>query len=393
MLFFRIFASDMPLHIPINILDFIFKGMLIGMIASAPMGPVGILCVQRTLNKGRWYGFATGLGAAISDIIYAGIAGFGMSFVMDFITNDQNRFYLQIVGSVMLLCFGLFTYYTDPTKKMHQSGQQKGSLWYNTWTAFLVTFSNPLIVFLFLAMYAQFAFVLPNHPFEMLVGFMSIVGGALLWWWGLTWLVDKIDYWFYYYVIGNDNKPVEILEMLIAQELRRKNIAEYLLYMWQVEDTIRAFGCSLSRIRREYIDRFDYTDEQKEDEADWFGNLIRMMNEEGCREKGHIQINKVVLQQLEELHVQLLGSSKFPFYNSEYYKVLPYIVELRNHGANKEENEIETCFNSLYGVMMLRLQKKEVSLETQHAIKEISTFIGMLNDYYLKDKQEPLEFE
>lgn len=127
----------------------------------------------------------------------------------------------------------------------------------------------------------------------------------------------------------------------------------------------------------------------------WIGlaTLIRMMNEEGCREKGHIQINKVVLLQLEELHVQLLGSSKFPFYHSEYYKVLPYIVELRNHGANKEENEIETCFNSLYGVMMLRLQKKEISLETQHAVKEISTFIGMLNDYYLKDKQEPLEFE
>ena len=89
----------MPFHVPINILDFIVKGMLIGMIASAPMGPVGILCVQRTLNKGRWYGFATGLGASVSDIIYAGIAGFGMSFVMDFITNDQNRFYLQIVGS------------------------------------------------------------------------------------------------------------------------------------------------------------------------------------------------------------------------------------------------------------------------------------------------------
>ena len=115
-----------------------------------------------------------------------------MSFVMDLINNDQNRFYLQIVGSLMLLGFGFYTYRSDPTTKMHQSGQQKGTLWYNTWTAFLVTFSNPLIIFLFLAMYAQFAFVLPNHPFEMVVGFMSIVGGALLWWWGLTWLVDKI---------------------------------------------------------------------------------------------------------------------------------------------------------------------------------------------------------
>lgn len=192
--------------------------------------------------------------------------------------------------------------------------------------------------------------------------------------------------------------------MFIAQELRQKNIAEYLLYMWQVEDTIRAFDCSLSRIRREYIDRFDYTEEQKDEEADWFGNLIRMMNTEGCREQGHLQINKVVMQQLQELHAQLLSSPKFPFYNAEYYKVLPYIVELRNHGADKEEHashtaalraqaEIETCFNTLYGVMLLRLQKKDITTNTQHAVQEISTFVGMLNDYYLKDKQEPLQFE
>ena len=130
--------------------------------------------------------------------------------------------------------------------------------------------------------------------------------------------------------------------MFIANELRKTNIAEYLLYMWQVEDTIRAFDCSISRIRREYIDRFDY---------------------------------------------------KFPFYNAEYYKVLPFIVELRNHGANKEENEIETCFNALYGTMLLRLQKKEITANTQAAVKEITTFIGMLSDYYKKDKEEGLKFE
>lgn len=181
--------------------------------------------------------------------------------------------------------------------------------------------------------------------------------------------------------------------MFIAEKLRKENIAEYLLYMWQVEDTIRAFGCSLSRIQHEYIETFDYTDEQKEDETDWFGYLIRMMNQEGCREKGHLQINKVTLQQLEELHIQLTNSTKFPFYTSEYYKVLPYIVELRNRGANKEENEIETCFNALYGVMLLRLKKQEITPNTQHAIHEITTLIGLLNDYYFKDKEEPLQFE
>ena len=182
----------MPFPIHINILDFIFKGMLIGIIASAPMGPVGVLCVQRTLNKGRWYGFVTGVGAALSDIVYAGIAGYGMSYVMDFVNNQQYRWWLQLAGSLMLLGFGVYTYRSDPTKNMHQSGNAKGTMTHNAVTAFLVTFYNPLIIFLFLATYAQFAFVLPDHPFEMFVGFLSIVAGALLWWFGLTWLVDKI---------------------------------------------------------------------------------------------------------------------------------------------------------------------------------------------------------
>ena len=180
--------------------------------------------------------------------------------------------------------------------------------------------------------------------------------------------------------------------MFISQSLRKKNIAEYLLYMWQVEDLLRAYGCSLTRLRREYIDRFDYTDEQKEEMTDWYGDLIRMMNQEGHRESGHLQINQIVLQQLVELNARLLESTKFPFYTSEYYKVLPYIVELRKRGVGGNEPEIETCFNALYGTMLLRLQKKDISPDTEHAIKEITTFVGMLSDYYQKDKAEGLEF-
>ena len=182
--------------------------------------------------------------------------------------------------------------------------------------------------------------------------------------------------------------------MYIAKELRKKNIAEYLLYMWQVEDLLRAYDCSLSRIRREYIERFDYTEEQKEEMTDWYGDLLRMMNQEGCRQSGHLQINKIVMQQLIELNAELLGSTEYPFYTSEYYKVLPYIVELRQKRGEKtdadhtemgQESEIETCFNALYGMMLLRLQKKEISPDTKHAIKEITTFIGMLNDEFMKE--------
>ena len=178
--------------IEINILDFIFKGILIGIIASAPMGPVGILCIQRTLNKGRWYGFVTGIGAACSDIVYALLTGLGMSFVMDFVNNAQNKFYLQISGSILLLVFGIYCFKSDPMKNMHKSSSKQGTLFHNGLTAFLVTLSNPLIVFLFMATFAQFAFVVPDMPIEMCVGYLSIVFGALLWWFGLTWLIDKI---------------------------------------------------------------------------------------------------------------------------------------------------------------------------------------------------------
>ena len=193
-----------------NLLDIVFKGLMIGIIASAPMGPVGVLCVQRTLNKGRWYGFVTGCGAALSDIIYAGITGLGMGMVVELVSNDTNRFYLQIAGSLMLLAFGIFTYRTDPTKKMRKPGQNKGTLTHNGITAFLVTLSNPLIIFLFMALYAQFSFGLQlDKPIELVAGFISIVGGALLWWWGLTWLVDVIRLKF-------DNNGIRIINRIIG---------------------------------------------------------------------------------------------------------------------------------------------------------------------------------
>ena len=186
--------------------------------------------------------------------------------------------------------------------------------------------------------------------------------------------------------------PSKHQQMYIAKQLREKSIAEYILYMWQIEDLIRAYGCSLQRIRHEYIDKFDYTPEQKEEMLDWYGNLVRMMNQEGKRERGHLQINAIIVKDLMDLHNQLMQSTKFPFYNTAYYKVLPFIVELRNKG-DKQVNEIETCLDALYGVMLLRLKQKEITPDTMTAIKEITTFVGMLADYYQKDKREGLVFE
>lgn len=198
-------------------------------------------------------------------------------------------------------------------------------------------------------------------------------------------------YW-YSSVLSSTSIQSVTEKMFVAKELRKNSIAEYLLYMWQMEDLIRVYGCSLPVIKREYINKFDFTEEQKEEELDWIGNLIRMMNEEGKREYGHLQINEVLLKDVCDLHHRLLQSSKFPFYNAAYYKALPFIVELRNKG-DKDINEIETCIDALYGIMMLRLQKKAISPETEKAIKEITTLVGLLSDYYIKDNTEGLKFE
>ncbi len=170
----------------------VIKGLLVGIIASAPMGPVGILCIQRTIQKGRAYGIATGAGAALSDIIYAIMTGLGMSFVKDFIDDKENPFWLKLMGSVMLLLFGIYMFRSDPRKAMRPKATSKGSLAHNFTTAFLVTLSNPLIIFLFLALFNALSFVIPGNIFGQCVGYLSIVAGAMLWWLGLTYVINRM---------------------------------------------------------------------------------------------------------------------------------------------------------------------------------------------------------
>jgi threonine/homoserine/homoserine lactone efflux protein len=177
----------------ITILDVLIKGFIVGVVVSAPMGPVGVLCIQRTLNKGRWYGFVTGLGAAFSDIIYALITGYGMSFVVEFIENPQTLYYFQLIGSVMLFAFGVYTFRSNPAQNIRPISATKGSLVRNFVTAFFVTLSNPFIILLFIGLFARFSFVLPERfLYEQSIGYLAIVGGAITWWFLITYLVNKL---------------------------------------------------------------------------------------------------------------------------------------------------------------------------------------------------------
>ena len=177
----------------ISILEIVVKGMIIGIVASAPMGPVGVLCIQRTLNKGRAYGFVTGTGAALSDILYALLTGYGLSFIYDIISNQSTLFWLQIVGALIMFIFGLHTFRTNPMKNTRNVSRNKSSLLQNGITGFFITLSNPTIILLFLGLFTPLNFMLPEQPFFMqCIGYLSIFGGAMLWWFFITYVVSKL---------------------------------------------------------------------------------------------------------------------------------------------------------------------------------------------------------
>ena len=171
--------------------------------------------------------------------------------------------------------------------------------------------------------------------------------------------------------------------MIIARQKRKENIAEYLLYMWQVEDLIRANKFDMDSINRTV----------KKEIAQWYEELIEMMRSEGVMEKGHIQLNKNVIITLTDLHLRLLKSPKEMVYSAAYYKTLPYIVQLRAKSGGEDLPELETCFAAVYGYLLLRMQGKEVSAETLEGIKQISSFLALLAEKYREDMKGELKLE
>lgn len=179
--------------------------------------------------------------------------------------------------------------------------------------------------------------------------------------------------------------------MIIASKKRKENIAEYILYMWQIEDMIRANNLDIDRIKANVIDKFtDLTDAQRKEMTEWYESLIDMMRREGVAEKGHLQLNKNMIIQIEDLHRALLADPRFDTYTAQFYKALPFIVELRSKAGETPAGEIETCFNALYAMLLMRLQSKEVSPETQKAIAEITKFLVMLAGYFKLDDEDKL---
>ncbi len=181
--------------------------------------------------------------------------------------------------------------------------------------------------------------------------------------------------------------------MIIARQKRKENIAEYLLYMWQVEDLIRACSFDMEKIQEQVIDKYRQDGEIKKEIIRWYEELIGMMRSEGVMDSGHIQLNKNVIIALTDLHLRLLKSHKEMIYSASYYKTLPFIVQLRAKSGGVEVPELETCFSAVYGFLLLRIQQKEISRETSEAVKQISAFLAILSEKYRQEMNGELNLE
>lgn len=177
----------------VALLETVVKGIVIGIVASAPMGPVGVLCIQRTLNKGRAYGLVTGFGAALSDLLYALLTGYGLNLLYDVISNPSTVYWMQLLGTIIMFLFGIHTYRSNPVQNTRNVSHNKSSLLRNGITGFFITLSNPMIILLFLALFTPFKFVIPEMSLILqCIGYLSIFSGAVLWWLFITFVVNKL---------------------------------------------------------------------------------------------------------------------------------------------------------------------------------------------------------
>jgi threonine/homoserine/homoserine lactone efflux protein len=167
----------------------LIQGIILGFSASVPLGPMGLICIQKTLNRGRLAGLISGAGAAAADTFYAIIAAFGISFITDFIQKEQ--FILRIIGSIILVLLGYKIFITNPAIQIRKQSRKKNSLIGDFVSIFFLTLSNPITVFFFGAVFASTGILKGENSFiELLEVVLGVFAGAMLWWFILTTVIN-----------------------------------------------------------------------------------------------------------------------------------------------------------------------------------------------------------
>jgi hypothetical protein len=177
--------------------------------------------------------------------------------------------------------------------------------------------------------------------------------------------------------------------MIVSEELRRTNIAEYVLYMWQTEDMIRALNFDIEKIHETLIDQHDVDKEMKEKLRNWYSGFIQMAELENIIQEGHLQVIKNIVDDLNDLHLWLLTQPQEVQYKQYYETAQPNIRALAAKMQGKVSNKIDICMHGLYAQMLLNMQKKDISPETSGAFESFRQLIALLVAKYHDREQNP----
>ena len=180
--------------------------------------------------------------------------------------------------------------------------------------------------------------------------------------------------------------------MIIARELRKTNIAEYILYMWQIEDLLRACSFDPEKIEQQLVRRYNTDEVVGKEIADWYTNLAVMMEKEHVQEKGHLQVIINLINDLNEFHLKMLQvqtDQEYVRLNQRNQEALTEVMQKTSRGT---DNQVEACLNALYGFMMLKLKSSEISPQTQQTIESLAHQIGHLSARYIQFENDDFEF-
>ncbi|HEX3006085.1 MAG TPA: DUF4924 family protein [Bacteroidales bacterium] len=170
--------------------------------------------------------------------------------------------------------------------------------------------------------------------------------------------------------------------MIVAKELRKKNIIEYLLYMWHIEEIIRAYSFNFFEIDRNIVAKYNQSPEIMSEIRNWYRELVNQMINEDLQEGGHLKFLDNIMNELNDIHIDLINSLQEEKYAEFYHFSQPVLKDLRNKSHKENITELEICLNGLYGVMLLRMQGKKIAPETTEAINIISRMVSYLGTKY-----------
>lgn len=191
------------------------QGLVVGFLVSVPLGPIGVLVIQRTVNKSRNAGLFSGMGAATSDTFYAIVAGFSLTIIIDFIRQHQMIF--QVFGALILLTLGFYIFFKNPVHDLRRNKRRGTTHFQDYISSFFITVANPLVIFVFLAVFASSGLVLnirePDHALVIIGG---VFIGACSWWFTLSGLVSLFKHRINLRVLWWFNKSAGIMVWLFV---------------------------------------------------------------------------------------------------------------------------------------------------------------------------------